>query len=112
MTQLSSGESHGGDSGKPNPDLLGLGFLSGGGIVVPDLLGLGSPVVGVGEDGVVGVRTNESRSMALWCALGCSEANTWRVPESKSVGPATVRGLTSSSGPVNPPRSTDHKICL
>jgi hypothetical protein len=54
----------------PIPDPFELEFLGGGSIVVLDLLELGSPMVGVDEDGVVGVRTNESRSMAMSCASG------------------------------------------
>jgi hypothetical protein len=104
---LPSGDSFGGISDESDPDPLGLGFLCGGGDLVPDVLGLRLPVVGVGDDGAVGVQANGPRSIAPPFPSGCSEATTWHVPEPKLVGPATVKEVTPSSGLANGPRSTN-----
>jgi hypothetical protein len=101
MMRLPRGKSLGGVDGEPETNSLGFEFLTVGGVgkVVPDPLGLGSTMVGVGADGLVRV--------APPLASGWSEVKTTCVAETKLVGPTVMKELTPSDTPLNRPRSTN-----
>jgi hypothetical protein len=95
MMRLPRGKSLGGVDGEPETNSLGFEFLTVGGVgkVVPDLLGLGSTMVGVGADGLVRV--------APPLASGWSEVKTTCVAKTKLVGSTVMKELTPSDTPLN-----------